>query len=78
MMVNSLDRYDTCIASCFISARGMTDVPPHRILMGKKARSTEIPFLLVNWEIGTSKLRYIKTIPKYLKHILHLLAIQWL
>lgn len=129
-MVNSLDRYDACVASRFISARGMKDAPLHRILIGKfansfscclirspvrnntggfracpadivramaiqeigfavqleimtkllrkKAHFTEIPFLLVNREIGTSKLRYIKTIPKYLKRVLHLLAIQWL
>ncbi len=47
-------------------------------LLRKKARLVEIPFLLVNRELGESKLRYMRAIPKYLKRVLHLLAIRWL
>ena len=47
-------------------------------LLRKKARFVELPFLLMNRELGTSKLRYMRAIPKYLKRVLHLLIIRWL
>jgi dolichol-phosphate mannosyltransferase len=47
-------------------------------LLKKNARFAEIPFELINRKLGTSKLRYLKAIPHYLRHVLHLLSIRWL
>jgi dolichol-phosphate mannosyltransferase len=46
-------------------------------LLRKKARFTEIPFVLANRELGTSKLRYLKAIPHYISRVIRLLFIRW-
>lgn len=47
-------------------------------LLRKKARFTEVPFLLTNRKLGRSKLRYLRAIPHYVTRVMQLLLVRWL
>jgi dolichol-phosphate mannosyltransferase len=46
-------------------------------LLRKRARFYEVPFLLTNRKLGSSKLRYLKAIPHYVRRVMQLLLIRW-
>jgi dolichol-phosphate mannosyltransferase len=47
-------------------------------LLRKRARFKEVPFLLTNRKLGSSKLRYLRAIPHYVKRVMQLLLVRWL
>jgi dolichol-phosphate mannosyltransferase len=46
-------------------------------LLRKRARFKEVPFLLTNRKLGSSKLRYLSAIPHYVKRVMLLFLERW-
>jgi dolichol-phosphate mannosyltransferase len=46
-------------------------------LLRKRTRFKEVPFLLTNRKLGSSKLRYLSAIPHYVKRVMKLFFIRW-
>jgi dolichol-phosphate mannosyltransferase len=46
-------------------------------LLRKRVRFNEVPFLLTNRKLGSSKLRYLSAIPHYVKRVMLLFLVRW-
>lgn len=46
-------------------------------LLRKRAKFNEVPFLLTNRKLGSSKLRYLSAIPHYVKRVMLLFLVRW-